>query len=149
MRVATMVVVAALASLLVGACAGSNGEQADVAMGFTGADGLAGTMEVKVSESSVRLILHVTNTSSSPVELTFPTSQRHDFIVETTGGEEVWRWSEEMSFLQAISTETLPAGESWEMEAVWDPGDREGEYVATGVLTARDRDLRQRATFEL
>lgn len=149
MRVATMVVVAALASLLVGACAGSNGEQTESAMGFTGADGLAGTMEVKVSESSVRLVLHVTNTSNSPVEMTFPTSQRYDFIVATTGGDEIWRWSEGMAFLQALSTETLPAGESWEMEAVWDPADREGEYVATGVLTARDRDLRQRATFEL
>lgn len=149
MRVGKMVVVAVLASLVAGACAGSNGEQADPAMGFAGADGLAGTMEVKVSESSVRLVLHVTNTGDSPIELNFNTSQRYDFVVETTTGEEVWRWSDGMSFLQALSTETLPAGESWEVEAVWDPGDRAGEYVATGVLTARDRDLRQRARFEL
>lgn len=149
MRVGKMVVVAALAALVAGACAGSNGEQGDPAMGFAGADGLVGTMEVKVSESSVRLVLHVTNTSNSPIVLNFATSQRYDFVVETTSGEEVWRWSDDMSFLQALSTETLPAGESWEMEAVWDPENRAGAYVATGVLTARDRDLRQRATFEL
>lgn len=138
-----------LAALLcAGACAGA-GEQSEPGMSQTADQDLAASMEVKVSSSSVRFILHVTNSGDAPIDIVFPTSQRYDFVVRTPAGDEVWRWSDGMSFLQALSNESLPAGESWEMEAVWDPGDRAGEFVATGELTGRDLDLLQRTTFEL
>lgn len=135
------------ASLLLG-CAGW-GERGEPAMERSEHDHLAASMEVKVSASAVRLILHVTNSGEAPVDLTFPSSQRHEFVVTTPSGEEVWRWSEGMAFMQALSSDTLAPGESWHMEAIWDPGERRGEFVAIGELTARDRDLRQRTTFEL
>lgn len=138
-----------VAALAVGGCAGS-GDQAMVEGGTVAERDLVGSLEVKVSPSSaVRLVLHVTNTGDAPLELTFTSSQRYDFIVETTAGEEVWRWSDDMAFMQALSQDTLPPGGSWDMDAVWDPGDRSGEYVATGVLTAREHALRQRTAFQL
>lgn len=136
-----------VATLAVAACAGA-GEQA-TREGMAVERDLVGTVEVKVSPSSVRLVLHVTNTGEAPLELHFSTSQRYDFIVETATGEEVWRWSNDMAFMQALSQDTLPAGGSWAMDAVWDPGDRSGEYVATGVLTAREHELRQSTAFQL
>jgi hypothetical protein len=136
------------AALFVGACAGS-GEHDEPGMNLGEDPDVAASMEVKVSGDSVRLILHVTNSGVEPVRLSFPTSQRYDFVIETPEGDEVWRWSDGMSFLQALSQETLAPGDSWDMEAVWDPGEREGEFVATGEITARERELRQRATFRL
>lgn len=137
-----------VAALAVGACAGS-GEEATRESGMAVERDLVGSMEVKVSPSSVRLVLHVTNTADRPLELNFSTSQRYDFIVETASGEEVWRWSDDMAFMQALSQDTLPPGASWDMDAVWDPGNRSGEYVATGVLTAREHELRQSTAFQL
>lgn len=110
---------------------------------------LAATMEVGVRDSEVRFGLHVTNTSDRPIEFTFPTSQRYEFVVRNEAGEEVWRWSEGMAFLQAVSHATLEPGESWDMQAVWDPSDREGEYTATGRLVAQDRPVEQSAAFRL
>lgn len=137
-----------VAALLVGGCAGS-GEQNEPEMNRAGGEGLVESMEVKVTDSLVRFVLHVTNSGDEPLDLTFPTSQRYDFAVRTPAGEEVWRWSEGMSFLQAITEETLPPGESWTVEGEWDPGDREGQYVATGVLTARESGVRQEAAFRV
>ncbi len=136
------------AALFVSACAGS-GEHTEPGMDLAEGDDVAASMEVKVSDASVRFILHVTNNGHEPVQLSFPTSQRYDFVVETPGGEEIWRWSDGMGFLQALSQETLAPGDSWEMEAVWDPGERQGDLVATGVVTTRERELRQRTTFRL
>jgi hypothetical protein len=128
------------------ACAGP-GDEATAAGAVT--DGVASSMEVQVASSSVRLVLHATNTGAEPLELTFPSSQRYDFIVRTESGDEVWRYSDGMGFLQALTEDTLPAGASWAMEATWDPGDRSGVYEAEGILTARDVEIRQVATFEL
>lgn len=144
MRLGTLVA----AALVLGGCAGS-GEQGEPGGGMEGTDELVSSMEVKVSESAVRFILHVTNTGEEPMELMFRTSQRYDFIVETPSGEAVWRWSDDMAFLQALSQDTLEPGESWDMDATWDPGDRTGDYVATGVLTAGERELRQSTAFRL
>ncbi len=133
------------AALLIAGCAGS-GDQNDGSALWE--DDVTASVEVDVMEDSVRLVLHVTNTSDSAIELRFPTSQRYDFVVTTPEGEEVWRWSDGMAFLQALSRASLGPGDSWDMEAVWEPGDVTGELVATGILTARE-PLRQRASFRL
>lgn len=134
--------------LMVTACAGS-GERSGPGEGGEMPEDLAASLEVEVAESSVRLVLHVTNTGTRPMEFVFPTSQRFDFEVVTPDGEGVWRWSEGMAFLQVLSRATLQPAESWDMEAVWEPGDRSGRFEAVGRLTARSHGLEQRAAFEL
>jgi hypothetical protein len=133
---------------LTAGCAGS-GETPEPGDGTTVPDDLAASVEVKVAPSTVRLVLHVTNSGADPIEFTFPTSQRFDFEVLTVDGQRVWRWSDDMAFLQAISRATLAPGESWDMEGEWDPGAREGRYVARGRLTARGRELVQQTPFDL
>ncbi len=144
MRLGTMLV----ALLFAGACAGS-GERSE--QGDEGMNGrhLSPTMEVKVAQESVRFVLHVTNSGTTPLTLEFSNSQRFDFIVETMEGEPVWRWSDDMAFMQALSQATLAPGESWTMDAVWEPDTPSGEYRAVGVLTAREYELRQETAFRL
>lgn len=131
-------------TLLLTACAGSTERDGEAGL----PQDMAASLEVNVTASTVRVVLHVTNVGESPIVYTFPTSQRYDFVV-MRGEEEVWRWSEGAAFLQVVSRDTLAPGESWDMEAVWDPGTRSGRFTATGVLTAREHGLRQSAAFEL
>jgi len=56
---------------------------------------------------AARARLTVRNHTELPVEFTFPTSQRFDFIVRDALGREVLRWSDGRVFLQVIGRETL------------------------------------------
>lgn len=154
-RLGPLLALLALGLLGPAACARSGGapeaggEDPPTGAEPTQSPGLAASLEVQVARSGVRFGLHVTNTTDRTMEFTFPTSQRYDFVVRRASGEEVWRWSDGMAFLQAISHASLAPGESWDMEAVWEPDDVSGELEATGTLTARDRSVSQRAAFTL
>lgn len=111
--------------------------------------GVASSLEVGIASDEVRLSFHVTNVSTDPVSFTFPTSQRHDFFVETEAGERVWQWSGDRAFLQVITEATLEPGETWSMDAAWVHGGQSGRFVGVGRLAAMDRPVEQRAAFEL
>lgn len=113
------------------------------------ADGVATSLGVEVSPAGVELTLYVTNAGAAPVVFTFPSAQRYDFRVVAESGEEVWRWSDGMSFAQVLTTDTLAPSETWRLGAEWSPGDRAGRYTAVAGLMARDRSLEQRVGFEL
>jgi hypothetical protein len=110
---------------------------------------VASSLEVGIAASEVRFVLHVTNVTESPVDFTFPTSQRYDFMVDDGAGQEVWRWSADRAFTQVVTHARLEAGETWTMEAAWTTDQESGTYIATGRLTAMDRPVEQRAAFEL
>jgi hypothetical protein len=114
-----------------------------------GAQTLATSLEVQVRSGVVRFILHVTNPTQNAVVLDFGSGQRYDFIVREGGGADVWRWSSDRVFTQAIGTETLAPGGTLSYEAEWRPGNRSGSFTAIGRVTAQNVELEQRATFEL
>ena len=110
---------------------------------------LASSLEVKVGTDSVRFVLHVTNPGGAGVELEYATAQRFDFVVESGGGEEVWRWSAERRFEEVVGREVVGGGETVRYEAAWHAGVRAGEYVGVGLITARDAGVEQRLAFTL
>jgi Leu/Phe-tRNA-protein transferase len=112
-------------------------------------DDLASSLEVGVAASEVRLALRVTNTSGGVLELTFPTAQRYDFMVETEDGRELWRWSADRAFAQVVTQARLEPGETWAMEATWVPDTGRGTYVATARLMTMEGSVEQRTPFEL
>ncbi len=138
-----------VAALVLASCAappeGAVGDDGD--FDVTGA--LASSLEVGITQGEVRLTFHVTNTTSAPLEFTFPTSQRYDFVVSDEQGNAVWRWSDDRAFLQAVTHATLEPGETWTMESAWHPDGASGGLVATGRLTSTDRPVERRALFEL
>ena len=137
-----------VAGLVLAGCAGSAGERANGADEAMTGD-VAATVEVKLQGDSVRMHLHVTNRGSTPLAFTFPTSQRYDFAVRDASGETIWRWSDGMAFMQAISRATLAPGETWEFEAAWAPGNRAGVHEVVGRITAQEHGVQQSASFEL
>ena len=128
---------------------------------------LTSTLSVAPVEEGFEFSLTVTNDGGEPVELSFRSGQRFDFVVERaddtdgndadgndadgndtdgndtdgndTDGQEVWRYSDGRLFTQALGRETLDPGESRSYGAIWE-GPPAGEYEVRGVVTAENVD---------
>jgi hypothetical protein len=110
---------------------------------------VASSLEVGVLRGEIRLALRITNTSGTPLEITFPTSQRYDFVVTREDGVELWRWSADRAFAQVVTEARLEPGETWSMEATLAPAPGSGRYLAVGRLTSPDYPVEQQAPFEI
>jgi hypothetical protein len=114
-----------------------------------GAPLLASLQASTFGSDSVRFTLQVTNTGETPMTLSFASGQSYDFVVSREG-RQVWRWSAERVFTQALRSETLGAGETRTFSEVWTPATRSpGRYAVRGTLTARDARAEQTTDFTL
>lgn len=109
---------------------------------------LVSSLRVETGDTVV-LTLQVTNPSAAPVAFNFSSGQSYDFAIRS-GGAEVWRWSGDRGFTQALRTLTLAPGETWTFGERWTPppGTR-GELTAVGRLTSSDRPVERTAVFRL
>ncbi len=110
---------------------------------------LASSLEVEVRADSVRLALHVTNTADRAMRLDFPSGQRYDFAVHTPDGRELWRWSADRAFTQAVGSEVLEAQGTVTYRASWAPPVRDGDLIAVAELVASNAPLRRETRFQL
>jgi hypothetical protein len=110
---------------------------------------LASSVEVEVAANTVRLVLHVTNPTNRPVVLEFSSGQRYDFAVRSADGQDVWRWSADKSFMQALSSQTIAPGETIDFVESWQPGNRTGSFTATAELVATNHRLQERTDFQI
>jgi hypothetical protein len=109
---------------------------------------LASSLSVSVG-TEVRLTLHITNAADRPIELRFPSGQTHDFAILDASTTEVWRWSAERLFTQAIQTRALGVGESVTYEERWTPGNTAGAFTAVGKLASTNLPIEKRVEFTL
>lgn len=108
------------------------------------------SVQVTTANDSVEFVLQVTNTTDAPVALTFPSGQSYDFVVYDATGREVWRWSAEQMFTQAVRDETVAPGETRTYSEVWVPAPgTTGTFEVEGVLTVSNREVRQRTGFRV
>lgn len=137
--------------LLAAATACTNREPAGRAADAETVEGasLATSVGVEVSGSTARMVLHVTNQSNQPVTLEFNSGQRYDFVVRTPQGAEVWRWSADRMFTQALGTETIAPGATLRFAESWDFGERTGSYVVVARLTATNHPVEESAPFQI
>lgn len=111
--------------------------------------GLVPSVHVEALADSVRFTLQVTNSRSQPVALEFSSGQSYDFEVRQ-GERELWRWSADRMFTQALRSETLGAGETLRYQAVWHPtAGTHGDLTVTGTLTVLPTPVEQSARFHL
>lgn len=108
---------------------------------------LDGSLDVAVGDDSVEFVFTVQNEGTEPIDLVFPSGKVVDVAVEE-GGAEVWRWSDGRMFVQAVQTETVPAGGSVSHSVAWDDP-RPGEYTATASLETTDPTLVERTSFAI
>lgn len=75
---------------------------------------IAGEMVASLTESSpLHYIYEVKNQTEKVVKLEFTSSQRVDYQVKTTEGEEVYLFSSTASFLAVIGSEEIKPGEEF------------------------------------
>jgi hypothetical protein len=115
-----------------------------------GSGPLAVTFQIQPSADSVSFVLAVTNATQQPLTLEFSSGQSYDFTV-SDAGHEVWRWSADRMFTQALRSETLGPGETRTWRERWtpDPALRGHELTATARLVSTSHALTRAQTFRL
>ena len=109
---------------------------------------LASALDVSVRDG-VTLALHVTNNDRKHVELVFPSGQTHDFAILDASGRDVWRWSADRLFTQALQSRVVESHETATFEEHWDAGARHGAFTAVATLTSSSHPLQARVDFTL
>ncbi len=109
---------------------------------------LATSLDVSVRDG-VTLALHVTNTAASRIELRFSSGQTYDFSVLDAAGREVWRWSADRMFTQALQIKSHDAAETLTVQERWDSEGRTGRFTAVGTLRSSNYPVEQRVEFSL
>lgn len=110
---------------------------------------LASSVQVEVGANTVRMVLHVTNPTNQPVTLEFSSAQKYDFAVLSSDGREVWRWSKDMGFAAALTSQTIAAGGTASFSESWQPGTRTGSFTAVAELTSLNHRLTERTDFQV
>ena len=110
---------------------------------------LASSVQVEVGANTVRLVLHVTNPTNQPVTLEFTSGQRYDFAIRTAAGADVWTWSADKLFIQALGSETIAPGATLNYTEVWEPGGRKGAFVAVARVVSTNQQIREEAAFQI
>ncbi len=121
----------------------------DAVDGVVNETSLASSVEVEVRANTVRLVLHVTNPSNQPATLEFSSGQRYDFAIRTADGADVWTWSADKQFMQALGSETIAPGQTIDFTETWEPGNRTGSFIAIATLTSTSHRIQEQASFEL
>lgn len=104
-------------------------------------------LDVTVTDAAVEFVFTVTNANTETADIEFRSGKVADIAVYENGSE-VWRWSDDKMFTQALETETLEPGESFAHEGVWqDPPP--GRYTVEASLAARNVALREQTVFEV
>ncbi|MGH2348599.1 MAG: BsuPI-related putative proteinase inhibitor [bacterium] len=80
----------------------------------------------------IPVVLAVRNTGSAAVAITFMNGQRYDLLARRPRGDEVWRWSHDRAFIQAVQTMRLGPGEEEAYRITWDQRDFQGRQVDPG-----------------
>ena len=94
--------------------------------------GLQSSLSVEAEvEKPVNLVLTLKNTGSQPKTFQFASSQKYDFIA-ALAGREIWRWSHDRMFTQALTMLKLSPGESVSFRGAWPQVDNDGKKVGPG-----------------
>lgn len=109
---------------------------------------IGSSLHVRVADA-VTFTLHLTNTGSRLIEVSFPSGQTHDVAVLDPEGREVWRWSEGRMFTQSLQTRQIPAGATVDYGADMPRGELHGTYTAVVTLRSNTHPTEQRETFTL
>lgn len=107
---------------------------------------LESSLEVTVGGDSVSFHFTVSNGGDTPVELTFRDACKADFAVHGDG--EVWRYSDDRTFAQMLTTAELQPGEAASFDAKW-PDPDTGDYTAEATLRVVERDVIARTPFSV
>ncbi|TYR77816.1 hypothetical protein FZC79_03120 [Rossellomorea vietnamensis] len=89
-------------------------------------------VKAEEGDGGVEIELTVSNNTSEKMILEFPSSQFFDYIVKDHSGKEVYRYSDNKAFLQAIQRITLTSGEQKVWQSKWNHTSSGGQKIPPG-----------------
>lgn len=75
-------------------------------------DDLAVEILAREKSGKLHLEMRLTNHSAHDMVFSHKDGQTYDFTLTDQKGRELWRWSDGMGFTQALTTSSIPAGET-------------------------------------
>ena len=100
-------------------------------------------------KNGVEFKLDVRNNTKKMVELRFADGQTHDFVVLDESGKEVWRWSNERMFTQAMQNQLVKGKETATFSEDWDAKNMHGKFTAIALLKSNNHPIEERVDFDL
>lgn len=102
----------------------------------------------------IQMTLTAKNTTADPVNLTFPNSQRYDFVIhkgKSASGPVVWQWSADRMFAMFVSNTKLAPGQALTFTEKYPPKGsanslKAGIYTVVGSLTSTEKSPYPSAT---
>jgi len=85
---------------------------------------------------SVRFLFTITNSTNTPITLTFNTAQIYDFEI-VKDGNVVFKWGIGRMFAQVITKVTVPANGTKAFSVIWGMVDNKGNKVDVGTYSVR------------
>jgi len=73
------------------------------------------------------------NVGTTPLTVTSAIAQSFDVVVRRPRGDEVWRWSHNKAFTQALQSRTLEPSQAVVGHVAWDQRDLQGRRVDPGT----------------
>ncbi|MGG0739078.1 BsuPI-related putative proteinase inhibitor [Niallia taxi] len=83
------------------------------------------------------ITLTVANKSEKDLKLVFSSSQKYEISIRQKGGKEVYRYSANKSFLQALQELKLKAGDTHTWVEKWNYRKSNGEFVSSGEYSVK------------
>lgn len=84
----------------------------------------------------INLTLVKVNIGNNPIELSYNTSQRIDFIARRFE-QQVWQWSENRNFAQVLEGVKLNPDEAAAYQESWKQRSNEGQQIKSGIYQIR------------
>ncbi|GAC1652027.1 MAG: hypothetical protein NVS4B3_13640 [Gemmatimonadaceae bacterium] len=106
-------------------------------------------LEVSATSRGIQFALDVSNGGDRLVELTFPSGQDYDFVVQDSLNQRVWQWSEGHMFTQSLHNRVVSAGQTMRFEERWRPRGVHGRYTVIALLKSVNYPLEKRLEFAI
>jgi len=90
------------------------------------------TLETETNGEEVKLRFSLENVSGRDLEITHASGYRYDFIVFNAQDEEVYTWSYDKAFTEALIVRELGKGQSLDYSEEWNLKDNDGNPVPNG-----------------
>ncbi len=90
------------------------------------------------AQGGVVWLLDVTNLTEAPLVLHFRDGQSADVVLSDESGTEVYRWSADMGFTDALWDQTIEPGTTWSIQLRDELNIAPGRYLASATVTAEN-----------
>lgn len=113
--------------------------QAAATVGDTKAElALAFSPDPIPAQGGVVWLVDVTNLTEAPFVLHFRDGQSADVVLTDESGTEVYQWSADMSFTDALWDQTIEPGATWSIQLHDELNVAPGRYLASATVTAEN-----------